>query len=82
MSQREKLLDRLKSKPKNFTWSELENLLEGLGYTQERGAGSRRKFIHRKTGTMISLHEPHPRKELKAYQIKAVLEHLNQEHQI
>ena len=79
MSQQEKLLDRLKRKPKDFTWSELESLLAGFGYRQEVGSGSRRKFIHEKTGVVISLHEPHPRKELKTYQVRDVLAHLKEE---
>jgi predicted RNA binding protein YcfA (HicA-like mRNA interferase family) len=79
MSQYEKLLDRLKQKPKDFTWSELKTLLAGLGYKQELGRGSRRKFVHEKTAAIISLHEPHPGKILKAYQVKEVLAHLKEE---
>jgi predicted RNA binding protein YcfA (HicA-like mRNA interferase family) len=79
MSQQAKLLERLKRKPKDFTWGELETVLEGFGYQQERGSGSRRKFIHPETGAMISLHEPHPRKVLKAYQIRDVVDHLREE---
>ena len=79
MSRQEKLLDRLKQKPKDFTWSELETLFTGLGYRQEAGSGSRRRFIHEKTMAVISLHEPHPRKELKAYQVRDVLAHLKEE---
>jgi len=79
MSQHEKLLDRLKRKPKDFTWSELETLLAGLGYGQEPGRGSRRKFVHERTSVVISLHEPHPGNELKAYQVREVLAHLKEE---
>ena len=68
MSQREKLLERLKSKPKDFGWEELERLLAGLGYEQEKGSGSRRKFYNAETEALVSLHEPHPRKTLKSYQ--------------
>ena len=78
MGQQQKLLDRLRSHPKDFTWSELKRLLGSLGYEEEAGSGSRRKFVHR-NGVVISLHEPHPRKELKSYQVRAVLEHLKQE---
>ncbi|MBV9226567.1 MAG: type II toxin-antitoxin system HicA family toxin [Acidobacteriaceae bacterium] len=79
MSQHEKLLSRLKQKPKDFTWSELETLLAGLGYKQEPGRGSRRKFVHAKTAVMISLHKPHPGHELKAYQVREILAHLKEE---
>jgi len=79
MSQQAKLLERLKRKPKDFTWGELETLLAGLGYKQERGSGSRRKFIHAETGAIISLHEPHPRNVLKAYQVRDLVDHLREE---
>lgn len=79
MSQITKLLDRLKAKPKDFTWGELEKVMEAFGYEQEKGSGSRRKFFNAETNALISLHEPHPRKELKAYQVRDILNHLKQE---
>lgn len=78
MSRHEKLLQRLRSRPTDFTWGELQRLLRALGYKELAGQGSRRKFMH-PAGPMISLHEPHPRKELKAYQVREMLEHLKQE---
>lgn len=79
VSQQRKLLEKLKSKPKDFRWDELEKLLSGFGYRQEQNRGSRRKFIHEGSGVMISLHRPHPGNELKSYQIRDVLTHLKQE---
>ncbi len=40
--------------------------------------GSRRRFVHESAG-MISLHQPHPGNELKAYQVELVFEALSQE---
>ena len=34
MAKREKLIERLLSKPKDFTWDELTKVLNGLGYKQ------------------------------------------------
>jgi hypothetical protein len=79
MSRQVKLLDRLKKKPKNFTWGELVTVMEGFGYQLERGSGSRRRFIHTETLAIMNIHEPHPQKELKAYQVKFVLNHLREE---
>jgi hypothetical protein len=79
MGQREKLLERLRSRPKDFRWQQLKTLLSGFGYEEERGSGSRRPFFNPATGVSISLHQPHPRNELKSYQVKDVLEHLKQE---
>jgi HicA toxin of bacterial toxin-antitoxin, len=78
MSQKDKLLDRLKSRPRDFQWSELETLLGGFGYELERGSGSRRKFWNPQTDAIISIHEPHPVPVLKAYQIKEIINHLRE----
>ena len=34
MSRRDKLVSRLRGKPKDFTWDELVRLLEGVGYSE------------------------------------------------
>ena len=81
MSRTDKLIQRLKGRPKDLTWNELETLLKGLGYTEiKRGktGGSRRPFAHETAG-IISLHKPHPGKELKAYQVELVIDTLTQE---
>lgn len=78
MSQKEKLLERLKGRPKDFTWSELERLLNGLGYEQERNTGSSRKFFNPSNGALICIHQPHPRDILKSYQVRDILNHLKE----
>lgn len=81
MSRRDKLIEKLKRKPRDFTWSELTTLLAGLGYVEVRRGktgGSRRRFTH-DTAATISLHEPHPGNVLKVYQVELVLETLEQE---
>ncbi|HCT2507485.1 type II toxin-antitoxin system HicA family toxin [Aeromonas dhakensis] len=76
MGTRDKLWDRLHSKPKDFTWQELTTLLKSLGFEAMNGSGSRRKFVHTKTKKLIILHEPHPEKTIKEYAIKEVIENL------
>lgn len=81
MSRKEKLISRLQSRPKDFTWDELQRLLEGLGYEmvrQGKTSGSRRRFIH-STAATIALHKPHPGKIMKMYAIDDVLGVLKQE---
>ncbi len=73
MSRHEKLLNRLLSKSKDFTWDELKKLLGSFDYELFNGKGSRRKFIHRETKQVISLHEPHPQNIIKTYVIEAVI---------
>ncbi len=81
MGQKEKLIERLKSKPKDFTFKDMETLLGFLGYTRSnkgRTSGSRVMFVSDKHPPII-LHKPHPRKELLSYQINQVIDILDQE---
>lgn len=80
MGKKEKLVNRLKSMPKDFTFDELQTLLEILGYevnNKGKTSGSRVKFI--KENSVIILHKPHPRKELLEYQLKQIIEKLQEE---
>ena len=81
MTQKDKLIKRLKTKPKDFTFEEMEALLRYLGYTKtDKGktSGSRVMFIHDERKPIL-LHKPHPRKELLEYQLKQLLDVLEQE---
>lgn len=82
MSKNEKLVLKLLSKPKDFTYSELVKLLKYFGYEEvPRGktAGSRRAFVHFATQNIIRLHKPHPGTILKGYQVEYVIESLKKE---
>ena len=79
MSKHEKALRRLRSKPKDFTWPELVSLMLALGFELEKGPGSSRKFILPSTDGTLYIHEPHPTKLLKPYQVKAALVILKKE---
>lgn len=79
MSRIEKILYRLKSKPGDFTWAELELVMRHFGYTVVSGSGSRRKFFHPETHAVISLHKPHPKPVIKMYMINLILDHLLEE---
>jgi len=81
MSKQEKLRRRFKSRPTDFTWSELQSLLCGLGYELSVGGktgGSRVKFLHLERPPII-MHKPHPTSILKRYQVAQILEFLNKE---
>ena len=79
MSRFTKAIIRLKSRPKEFTWAELQKIMGHFGYKEVAGGGSRRKFINTMTNVSISLHDPHPRPEMKRYAIDIVIEHLKEE---
>ena len=81
MSQKEKLIRRLKSHPKDMTFDEIEALLLYLEYHRSdkgRTSGSRVIFTS-DNHPPILLHKPHPRKELLSYQIRQLIEILEQE---
>ena len=81
MGQKEKLIQRLKSKPRDFTFEEAERLLGYLSYRRSdkgRTSGSRVAFISDEHATIL-LHKPHPRKGLLEYQVKQLLDTLEQE---
>jgi predicted RNA binding protein YcfA (HicA-like mRNA interferase family) len=78
MSKKDKLIDRLLSIPKDFTWNEIGVVLTSFGYSEMKTGktgGSRRKFVDGDKN-IITLHKPHPGKILKEYAIKQVIKHL------
>jgi len=80
MGKREKQIQRLKGMPKDFTFIELNSLLESLGFVllnKGKTSGSRIKYMKGRIG--IYLHKPHRRKELLEYQVKHILEVLEKE---
>ncbi len=79
MSRFRKLLARLESRPKDFSWKELQSVMAHFGYREMVGGGSRRKFIQMRTQVSIHLHEPHPRPEVKRYALDIVIKHLKEE---
>ena len=77
MSKQAKLLERLKSRPKDFTFRELVTLMNYFGYklsNQGKTSGSRVKFI--KGANDLAMHRPHPQKEFKQYQIDQIIKTL------
>ena len=81
MGQKEKLIKKLKSRPKDFTFDEAEALLKYFTYSRSnkgRTSGSRVMFVSDEYAPIL-LHKPHPRQELLDYQIKQLIEVLEQE---
>lgn len=82
MGQKEKLIAKLKSNPRTFTFADAESLLGYLSFYRSnkgRTSGARIMFSSEKYHTKILLHKPHPRKELLEYQVKLLIEQLKQE---
>lgn len=75
MGTKEKLIDRLKSLPADFTFDEAARLLKLFGYTKsEKGKTSGSRVLFIKSGRLpVFLHRPHPQKEMKKYAVKQLL---------
>ena len=78
MGTKEKLIERFKSLPANFTFEEMERLLSIFGYEKSnkgKTSGSRVIF---KNGDIrpIMIHKPHPGNLIKGYAMKQVLNDL------
>jgi hypothetical protein len=81
MSRQEKLITRLLSAPKDFTWEELIKVLALFGYEEVKGGktgGSRRRFVDEEKN-VITLHKPHPANIVKSYAIRDIITHLKAE---
>ncbi len=78
MGTKEKLVERFKSLPSDFTFDEAERLLTLFGYVKSnkgKTSGSRVLFF-KSEKYPVFLHRPHPRKVLKEYALKQLLAEL------
>ena len=80
MSKKEKLIARLKEKPKDFTFEEVIQLMGYFDYRLTGGGktgGSRVAFTNDKKD-YIRMHKPHPRTILKSYQVQNLIDDLKE----
>ena len=80
MAKIQKLIDRLREVPRDFTWDELIKVLAHFGYMElktGKTGGSRRKFAN-SSNDIVSLHQLHPGSILKRYSLEYVLGHLKE----
>ena len=78
MGTKEKLIERMKRKPKDFTFDEAITILGMYGYElRNKGKTSGSRVLFAAPGrTPIVLHKPHPQKTLKTYAVEQLLEKL------
>ena len=75
MSKLNKEIERLKSKPRDYTYDEAKCLLNKLGFFENnkgKTSGSRVEFKDQ-YGRKIVLHKPHPNNIIKSYIINKLL---------
>ena len=79
MGSKDKLVERFKKKPKDFTYEETVSLLAHFGYSEyNKGAtsGSRVRFKNESKGFYIDIHRPHPGSIMKEWMVKTIYQHL------
>jgi hypothetical protein len=59
---------------RNIVWDDVVSLIKAIGGTVTQGDGSRVRFDL--NDLSLNIHSPHPHKELKRYQVKAIREFL------
>ncbi len=80
MSKKDKLVEKLLKKPKDFTFNEMKSLLSYFGYgLKQGGKGSGVKFIKEGSNEIINFHKPHPDGILKHYVLEQVIEKLRKD---
>ena len=79
MGKKDKLIDRFKTLPKDFTFDEAVTLMGALGYCiYNKGAtsGSRIRFKNESLNIYVDLHKPHPGSIMKQWMMKELFKHL------
>lgn len=81
MSKLDKAKVRIKSKPRDYTYTEAKTLLLQLGfmeYNKGKTSGSRVKFYRKEDQKVILLHKPHPGDIMKMGAVKELLDFLDE----
>lgn len=77
MGTKDKLIQRFKELPNDFTWTELVRLFGIFGYEiSNKGKTSGSRVIFKKVESAYTAHKPHPGSVVKSYVMKQVYEFL------
>lgn len=79
MSRLEKAKERLRTIPKDYTYTEAKYLLGQLGFQESmkgKTSGSRVKFYRESDGRIILMHKPHPSDIMSVGSVRDLAEYL------
>lgn len=77
MGTKEKLINRFKAQPRDFTWNEFLRLFNLLGFVLDnKGKTSGSRVIFTKDTLSYIAHKPHPDKFIKGYVMRQTLDFL------
>jgi len=83
MSKIDKLIDKLKSNPKDFKFSEFRKIMAHFGYIEDnagRTSGSVVSFVG--ANKAFSIHRPHPGDEMQSWAVRKAVRFLTGEGKI
>ena len=79
MSTKEKLIERFKTIPSDFTFDELVSLFNHFGYSMDnKGSTSGSRVSFMKADDKLLIHKPHPDSIIKVYYLKRLLKEFKQ----
>ena len=65
LSKKQKLIEKLKARSRNFEYDEAESMLLSLGFKKSnKGKSSGTKVVFKSEHSAIEMHKPHPQKNL------------------
>ena len=73
-SKHQKTISAIYNVSRSITFRDVSSLLVALGCEVKQGNGSRIRFIFGQR--ILTMHEPHPGREIKEYQVKMVRDFL------
>lgn len=81
MGSKEKLIERFKRLPKDFTYDEVIRLFSIFGYVESNKgstSGSRVEFISEDGKNSYIMHKPHPSNIIKSYVMRQLLMYIKE----
>ncbi|MBQ6769760.1 MAG: type II toxin-antitoxin system HicA family toxin [Bacteroidales bacterium] len=79
MTKKEKLIERIRRLPKDFTFAELESVFLQLGFEKDdkgKTSGSRVRFYNKDKQMQYLAHKPHPSSIIKEKALKDIVNYL------
>lgn len=79
MTKKGKLIERICRLPKDFTFAELETVLQQLGFEKDdkgKTSGSRIRFYNAERNLQYLAHKPHPTSIIKEKALKDIVNYL------
>ena len=81
MTKKEKLIERMRQLPKDFTFAELETVFLQLGFEKDdkgKTSGSRVRFYNKDKQLQYLAHRPHPNSIVKEKALKDIVNYLTE----